>query len=522
LVWNRTIDSSASDLVEQWGRDFDADPAASTFVYAGTNVWVNELNQRIQRRRWLQASDGASRTYSCCRGEVSVRVGERLQFHANDPKLGLYNGTLATVTAMTEDGIHVLGDDGTESVFDPARFADWGLGYAGTVYRGQGKTQDRVYALYDHTFVWGAAATYVALTRHRDSVKLYVPRELAVNEAVLVEQMSRTSDQILASDLVRSHADVARSDLEKALYPLQPPIPFAVGAGNERKSRDLNLPSARRLVSEHFTQTPVATFADDYQRLAGLAKAEDAKSGGRPSSAELLRREVAGIARTRGFLPWSGEPDPKCLNYTLLPAEMTHHLIHERLAGDGTSIDLRPLAFQPDYVRFQPLVRMGRRLRQLEAFVLDHILEQIHMLRHDLAFDQVASATLGLAGYLVKVSKALAYGLPRHAGPAGWRSIRAEEPAPRLVWKPLRIYREDDREWPETFDRMAGRFHQRLFEATRLRLGGLPSDVPVIAPWKPEPEAPLTRITAMRGPGDPGAAGVDDATASTPPAPPSL
>ena len=62
-------------------------------------------------------------------------------------------------------------------------------GYAGTIYKGQGKTLDRTY-LY-HTEHWRAAASYVALTRQRDSAQVFVARETARDANHLARQMAR-------------------------------------------------------------------------------------------------------------------------------------------------------------------------------------------------------------------------------------------------------------------------------------------------------------------------------------------
>jgi ATP-dependent exoDNAse (exonuclease V) alpha subunit len=61
--------------------------------------------------------------------------------------------------------------------------------YAGTIYKGQGKTLNRTY-LY-HTEHWRAAASYVALTRQRDSAEIFVARETARDAGQLAGQMER-------------------------------------------------------------------------------------------------------------------------------------------------------------------------------------------------------------------------------------------------------------------------------------------------------------------------------------------
>lgn len=113
------------------------------------------------------------------RGTISVAIGDRVQFHGNDKKIGIYNGTLATVTEIEGHYLSVRFDDGRSATFNAKKFDKFGLGYAGTVYRGQGKTQTEVYALYDSAFAWNARTAYVGMTRHKAKVELFVPRELA-------------------------------------------------------------------------------------------------------------------------------------------------------------------------------------------------------------------------------------------------------------------------------------------------------------------------------------------------------
>jgi ATP-dependent exoDNAse (exonuclease V) alpha subunit len=70
-----------------------------------------------------------------------------------------------------------------------AEFAGFRHGYAGTIYKGQGKTLDHTY-LY-HTEHWRSAASYVALTRQRERAQVFVARETARDAAQLAWQMAR-------------------------------------------------------------------------------------------------------------------------------------------------------------------------------------------------------------------------------------------------------------------------------------------------------------------------------------------
>jgi hypothetical protein len=313
--------------------------------------------------------------------------------------------------------------------------------------------------LYDHPFVWNAATTYVGLTRHREHVQLYVPRELAADEAMLIRQMSRMTEQVLASDLLPADNGQARTDLIRTLYPVQEPIMLTFGPTDDRLRGDLNREDTSLAAIRHFKTAPVEQFVADYRDLARLSSTSEKDAA--PNQAELLRRQAAAIAWRRGFRPSTGAPDETFLHNQLLPQEMADHHIDARFASDENKIDFQPLAFPPSLVNYGPFMKMARRLRQVDATMLDVLLKGVQNLRQLLRHDETISGVLGLASYLIKVSRAIAYGLPAEAG-GDWRELRRDEGAPRLVWKPLRFHRPGDQDWPEHLLRMNGRVLKRL------------------------------------------------------------
>ena len=76
-------------------------------------------------------------------------------------------------------------------------FGQFRHGYAGTIYKGQGRTLDQTY-LY-HSQHWRSATSYVALTRHRENVSLFVATETARDLGQLARQMARVDDCRAAS-----------------------------------------------------------------------------------------------------------------------------------------------------------------------------------------------------------------------------------------------------------------------------------------------------------------------------------
>lgn len=198
IHWMSTTDSARNELVAAWSRAQAERPDVVRFVYASTNAEVDGLNRELHRIRVERGEIDDGLTFNTVRGEMQISVGDRVQFYGNDRKLGLFNGTFAVAESVDHNAITVRLDDGKRVTFDPSTFDKFGLGYAGTVYRGQGKTQLEVMALYDNPVGWNARAAYVGLTRHKAQVDLFVGRDMAAEIGMLGHQMSR-SDEIGAS-----------------------------------------------------------------------------------------------------------------------------------------------------------------------------------------------------------------------------------------------------------------------------------------------------------------------------------
>ena len=99
-----------------------------------------------------------------------------------------------TARAVTAESVDVAKDDGSVIRFDPRTYDQWGLGYSGTGYKGQGKTQPQTAAVYDNPYAWDARAAYVIGTRHRDDYRLFVSRDLVPDLEALAEQILRQRD----------------------------------------------------------------------------------------------------------------------------------------------------------------------------------------------------------------------------------------------------------------------------------------------------------------------------------------
>ena len=200
IHWTHSQDEARAALVAQWAKDSAADPDKSRFVFAYTNADVDRLNADIRAVRKERGELGAKITaFRPNTAAPSLPTRDRIQITGTDKGRGLTNGAAGTIESIEGDKIAVrLDGRGDKRVeFDAKEFQDFRHGYAGTIYKGQGRTLDQTY-LY-HSEHWRSAASYVALTRHRDKAELFVARETAEDVKQLARQMARVDDRRAAS-----------------------------------------------------------------------------------------------------------------------------------------------------------------------------------------------------------------------------------------------------------------------------------------------------------------------------------
>ena len=211
ISWTGTQAEARAALVAAWKRDTTAQPNATRFVFAYTNRDVDALNAELRQvRRERGELAGADAGFETKHGVAAFAVGDRVQFTETLKRAHIYNGNVGTITGINAiTGVMRArldaraGEAGREVVWSADEFAGFRHGYAGTIYKGQGRTLDHTYLF--HTYHWRSAASYVALTRQRDSAQVFVARETARNVRELARQMAR--EEVKAASLAWATAD---------------------------------------------------------------------------------------------------------------------------------------------------------------------------------------------------------------------------------------------------------------------------------------------------------------------------
>jgi Ti-type conjugative transfer relaxase TraA len=211
VTWTPDQEAARSALVDRWKADSAAEPQASRFVFAYTNVEVDRLNAELREvRRDRGELTSPDTVLATKHGAMAFAVGDRVQFTDTAKKLGIYNGNAGTITGLDAATGQVwvrldapAGKEGREVTWSADEFDGFRHGYAGTIYKGQGKTLDHTYLL--HTHHWRAAASYVALTRQRESAQVFVATETASDARQLARQMAR--GEVRAASVAWATAD---------------------------------------------------------------------------------------------------------------------------------------------------------------------------------------------------------------------------------------------------------------------------------------------------------------------------
>lgn len=162
-------------LVESYAMDVAANgPSKSRLAFAHKRKDVHALNQAIRAALRSVPDARPEVLFATEAGKRAFAADDRIVFTRNDKDISVKNGMLGTVITARDGQISVAldGDKNRLVRFDPGAFRNFDHGYAVTIHKSQGATVDQSYVLASRSMDRHLA--YVAMTRHRDEMRLFV------------------------------------------------------------------------------------------------------------------------------------------------------------------------------------------------------------------------------------------------------------------------------------------------------------------------------------------------------------
>ena len=208
IQFEATGQAARHALVKAYAADRQANPYKSRLALAHRREDVRLMNTAIRQELKDQGIIVGQDTPLKTRDGLREFAGhDRLVFLENNRDMGVKNGTVAFVLAVTQDQIDVQFADGRQLAFNPKDYTAFDHGYAMTMHKAQGVTVDR-------TFVYATRSmdrhmTYVAMTRHRDGAQMFVDRTEMINTRSLTKNISNAGLKSSTLDFVE-HADQQR------------------------------------------------------------------------------------------------------------------------------------------------------------------------------------------------------------------------------------------------------------------------------------------------------------------------
>ena len=211
VMFRDEVEESIGDVAAAYYRSGDGSQSRIALAYTGRDVAA--LNAAIREQALergvverpsvlnygqIERIDRTGGVKKVETAHLMLGVGDRVIFTEAHRDLGIPKSAFATVTVTRNGEFDLLldGDERRRVTIDARRFNALDYGYAATVHKSQGMTQDYCFVV-GHGYM-DRHALYVALSRHRRAVELHVPRARIPDLAQLEVLARRSRYQLLA------------------------------------------------------------------------------------------------------------------------------------------------------------------------------------------------------------------------------------------------------------------------------------------------------------------------------------
>ncbi|KAA1184443.1 Ti-type conjugative transfer relaxase TraA [Rhizobium tropici] len=181
---------AAARLIADWNRDYD--PATTTLILAHLRRDVRMLNGMARAELVERGILGEGFAFRTEDGHRNFAVGDQIVFLKNEASLGVKNGMLGKVVEARQNRIVAVvgeGEHRRQVTVEQRFYNNLDHGYATTIHKSQGATVDQVKVLASLSL--DRHLTYVAMTRHREDLRVYYGTRSFAFAGGLIKLLSR-------------------------------------------------------------------------------------------------------------------------------------------------------------------------------------------------------------------------------------------------------------------------------------------------------------------------------------------
>jgi len=202
ITGTRLKAEAVETLIADWNHDYDQ--TKTTLILAHLRRDVRMLNTMARGKLVERGIVGEGQVFGTADGERRFDVGDQIVFLKNEGSLGVKNGMIAHVVEAAPNRIVAMvgeGDQRRQVTVEQRFYSNLDHGYATTIHKSQGATVDKVKVLASLSL--DRHLTYVAMTRHREDLKLYYGKRSFAYRGGLSKVLSRRNAKETTLDYER-------------------------------------------------------------------------------------------------------------------------------------------------------------------------------------------------------------------------------------------------------------------------------------------------------------------------------
>jgi Ti-type conjugative transfer relaxase TraA len=158
-------------------------------IIRSDNPMFDKKGVKLSKRLKLKASP------TIINDKIVLAQNERILFKKKDLNIGVVNGDMATITNINKNHIKAKLDNGKLIKFKAGQYQHFDYAYALTVHKSQGMSVEKAHVLIESPY-WDKHLSYVAMTRHKDKLNLYIDQSKFRDKAALSKQLSRSVQKV--------------------------------------------------------------------------------------------------------------------------------------------------------------------------------------------------------------------------------------------------------------------------------------------------------------------------------------